>query len=181
VLHPRRWLTHPVDAGTAQVAGVETRHVSAAVDVPAMIRDVGAAASAGSAAGRTGLAGDARTLGASLNDVKADVYTGVSDHALRRLTITGTAAAGGRLSFDLRLTDLGKPQTIPAHPAAAPRHAPRHAARTRPAPKRHAAPKPPAAKRHPAQRRTTQGYVTCVQGAQDLQALERCQALVPRR
>ena len=30
-------------------------------------------------------------------------------------------------------------------------------------------------------RRSAQGYVTCVQGAENLQALQRCQALAPRR
>lgn len=183
-LSPRGWLTKPVDAGTAQVGGVTTTHVSADVDVAKMFRDLQAAAPPSSAAGRTGIWGEAQSLRDSVRDVKAQVYTGASDHVLRRVTVTGTVRAGGpasastaagRFVFDLRITDIGKAQSIEAPVRAAPRPAPKHAARPHTPPKRPSSSKP--ATRH----RSAKGYLNCVQGAQNLQALQRCQALLPRR
>jgi hypothetical protein len=181
-LSPRGWLTKPVDAGTAQVGGVETTHVSADVDVTKMFRDLQAAARPSSAAARTAIWDEAQSLRDSVRNVKAQIYTGASDHVLRRVTVTGTVRGGGaasastaagRFVFDLRITDIGKAQSIEAPVRAAPRPAPKHAART------HAPPKRPSSSKQATRHRSAKGYLNCVQGAQDLQALQRCQALLP--
>jgi hypothetical protein len=192
-VNPRSWLQHPVDAGTAQVDGVTTQHVSADVDVAKMFNDLQAAAPKSGAAGQTGLTDvTQKTLRDSVKGARADVYTGTSDHVLRRLTVTGTFQAtspsipaaspnsskiNGRLVFDLRIADVGKPQSIAAPRSRAPHPVKKpHGGRSHARPKPAGTPKPAAG-----QTRSAQGYVSCVQAAQDLQALARCQALAPRR
>src|SRR5204863_4986291 len=51
---PRGWLKNPVDAGTAQVDGVTTEHVSADVDVSKMLSDIQAASPQSGVAGQSG-------------------------------------------------------------------------------------------------------------------------------
>jgi hypothetical protein len=185
-VNPRSWLRHPVDAGTAQVDGVTTQHVSADVDVAKMFSDLQAAAPKSGAAGQTGLS-DAtqKTLRDSVKGARADVYAGTSDHLLRRLTVTGTfqttgpnsSKINGRLLFDLRIADVSKPQSI-----AAPRSRAPHAATKPHGGRSHARPKPAGTSTPaPGRTRSAKGYVSCVQAAQDLPALARCQALAPRR
>src|SRR4051812_4414994 len=99
-LDPRDWLKNPVDAGKAQVDGVTTDHVSADVDVSKMLTDLSAAsARSGAAAGQAGLTGEAqKSLRESLKSAKAEIYTGSSDHILRRMTFIGTIAAANPVS-----------------------------------------------------------------------------------
>lgn len=189
-VNPGGWLRSPVDAGTAQVDGVTTKHVRADVDVPKLLAELEASSQAGAAAA-TGASTEARDLiRDSVEDAHADVYTGSSDNVLRRLSVTGTVVAtnpstnakvSGRLVFVLRITDAGKPQAIEVPRATRPHPAPAepHPSRSHGG-RKHAPPKHPSRTSSDARlHRSKQGYVTCVQGANDLQALQRCQALLP--
>ena len=72
------------------------------------------------------------TIERSVKDAKVDIYTGVDDHALRRLALTvdlvvpkdAQKQAGGlksgQLRFDLTIADLNKEQTINAPAGARP-------------------------------------------------------------
>jgi len=127
------WLSDPHDVGTTAVNGVQTEHVSARVDVPALLGEVaglrggsGATAVAGAtgATGPSGLAGVLPLLGQAIDSATVDLYTGVADHILRRLdlsvsfTVPALAAgaldglSGGSLQLDATLSDLNQAQTI---------------------------------------------------------------------
>jgi hypothetical protein len=138
-IEPGHWLTDPTQAGIATIAGVQTVHLTAAVDIPAFLADVaklsqaGGSLGLGSPLGSSGstlspaLAGE---LAKSIKSAHVDVYTGQSDHLLRRLevraTVSGTpqtqSLLGGLTSANLRVTlefsSLNKPQAIsaPANP-----------------------------------------------------------------
>ncbi len=179
---PRRWLKNPVDDGTAQVDGASTRHVSADVDVAKMLTDLQVALPSSGVAGEAGLSQQQRdTLRNSVQDAKAEIYTGATDHVLRRLTVTGTVQGtnplsnvqvSGRLVFDLRITDVGKPQLTDAR-----RTAGGSGHRRSPGPGH---PGAAAGSKQPANaRRSAQAYVSCVQRTESFQALERCQAQLP--
>jgi hypothetical protein len=72
------------------------------------------------------------TIERSVKDAKVDIYTGVDDHALRRLALSVTLAVpkdaqqqagglrSGDLRFDLTIADLNKDQTIEAPADALP-------------------------------------------------------------
>lgn len=89
--------------------------------------------------GATGVSGASFSLDAvlpllesAINSATVDIYTGVSDHVVRRahlavaFTVPAIAAGalggatGGRLDLDATLTDVGKPQSIVAPPDAQP-------------------------------------------------------------
>jgi hypothetical protein len=138
-IEPGRWLSNPTKAGTATVAGVQTVHLTASIDIPAFLADVSKLSQAGSTLGLASpLGGSTGSLSSTLIDELAksiksahvDVYTGQDDHLLRRLevsaTVTGTpqtqAILGGLSSAQIKVllefSDLNKPQTIsaPANP-----------------------------------------------------------------
>ncbi|HEX5308476.1 MAG TPA: hypothetical protein VFW38_05275 [Solirubrobacteraceae bacterium] len=137
-IDPGKWLAEPSDAGTATVDGVETVHLTAAVDVPAFLADVSKLSQAGSALGLASplsgggsiSAGAIDELAKSIHSARVDVYTGKSDHTLRRLEVDATVVAttqtqallGGLHSARLRLllefSRLNQPQSIsaPANP-----------------------------------------------------------------
>lgn len=124
-IDPHSWLTDPHDVGRADVGGVRTEQVSARVDVASLL---GAAAKLGGggtgSTGASGLAAIAPLLAQAITSARADVYTGVDDHIVRRLHVAvsftvpalgGAALKGltaGSLELDATLTDLGQPQTI---------------------------------------------------------------------
>jgi len=138
-IEPGHWLTDPTQAGTATVAGVQTVHLTAAVDVPAFLADVTKLSQAGGSLGLGAPLGSsgstlspalASELAKSIKSAHVDVYTGQSDHLLRRLEVTATVTGtpqtqsllGGLTSANLKVTlefsSLNKPQTIsaPANP-----------------------------------------------------------------
>jgi hypothetical protein len=133
---PKRWPASPKKAGAETVGGAETVHVTAKVDVPALLEDVnkllgradatGAVAAAG-AAGKvpSKLTGEQRAqIAKSIKSTRLDVYSGKDDGILRRLTIRVTfdvpadvreAAGGlttGRLDLDLVMSELNEKQRI---------------------------------------------------------------------
>lgn len=144
-IDPARWLSEPSDAGTATIDGVQTVHLTAAVNVPALLADVSKLSQAGGALGLASplsaplsgggsiSAGAIGELAKSIHAARVEVYTGKSDHTLRRLevdaTVLGTtqtqALLGGlhsaRLHLLLAFSDLNRPQSIaaPANPQSA--------------------------------------------------------------
>ena len=138
-IEPGDWLSSPTKVGTATIAGVQTVHLTASVDVPAFLANVSKLSQAGSALGLAspipGSSGSlsptlVTELAKSIKSAHVDVYTGQDDHLLRRLevsaTVTGTpqtqAILGGLSSADIKVllefSELNKPQTIsaPANP-----------------------------------------------------------------
>lgn len=139
-IEPGHWLSEPTQAGTTTIAGVPVVHLTAAVNVPAFLADVSKLSQAGSSLGlgSTGSTGSLSPalvdeLAKSIKSAHVDVYTGQSDHLLRRLevsaSVTGTpqtqALLGGLSSANLKVllefSDLNQPQSIsaPANPESA--------------------------------------------------------------
>lgn len=136
-IEPGRWLSDPSKAGTATIGGVSTVHLTAGVDVPAFLADVTKLSQAGGTLGLGSVPGATTPggtlsptviteLAKSIKSAHVDVYTGESDHLLRRLEVTANVTGtpqtksllGGltsaSLTVRLEFTDLNKPQTITA-------------------------------------------------------------------
>lgn len=131
-VEPGEWLVNPTIVGTAQIAGTETTHIAAGLNVARFVADAQKLAGAGSSLG-LGAAGPAAllspaaisALAGSVRSAHVDVYTGTQDHVLRRIALTVTvastpqtrAALGGlssaKLTLTLQFADLGQPQSIP--------------------------------------------------------------------
>lgn len=142
-IEPGRWLSNPTKVGTVTVGGEDTIHLIAAVDIPAFLADVTKLSQAGSSLGLDSVPGASSAggtlspsivgeLAKSIKSAHVDVYTGESDHMLRRLevtaAITGTPQTQGlfnglssaNLTVQLEFTDLNKKQTIAAPANAEP-------------------------------------------------------------
>ncbi len=142
-IEPGRWLSNPTKLGTVTVGGEATIHLLAAVDIPAFLADVSKLSQAGSSLGLDSVPGASSAggtlspsvineLAKSIKSAHVDVYTGESDHMLRRLeitaAITGTPQTQGlfdglsnaNLTVQLEFTDLNKKQTISAPANAEP-------------------------------------------------------------
>jgi hypothetical protein len=101
-LDPRSWLAEAEEEGDAEVAGVETRHVSGTLDVESLMRNLNRfVARSGSVLG--GAAGqpapprlsqaDIRELTEAVQDPSFDVYVGKEDDIIRRVS--------GRVEFEI--------------------------------------------------------------------------------
>jgi hypothetical protein len=133
-IQPLHWLTNPTIVDTESVGGAQTTHIHAGVNVPALLSDLSTVLQRSSSLGgattnrlASGLSAATRQkLAAAVKNPSVDVWTGNSDHTIRRLTIaltlpvTGKASSelGGMTSADINLTmqysDLNQPQTITA-------------------------------------------------------------------
>ena len=136
-IEPGRWLSNPTKVGTATVGGVSTVHLTAGVNIPAFLADVTKLSEAGSELGLGSVPGAStpggtlsptiiNELAKSIKSANVDIYTGESDHLLRRLEVTASVTAtpqtqsllGGltsaQLTVRLELSELNKPQTITA-------------------------------------------------------------------
>jgi hypothetical protein len=98
--------------GTENVSGVETEHVSAAVDPAAVINDLDQALQ-----GTGANVLNRRKATRAVKQADFDVWVGTEDHILRRLTGAVAISRVGRLGVDVRLSDVNEPQQIkaPAH------------------------------------------------------------------
>jgi hypothetical protein len=138
-LNPRSWLLAAVDRGEEEVAGVPTRHLSGRLDVEALVRDLNRFARRSGPAVE-GAAGeeppeprnghDVRELGALVEDPTFDVYVGVDDDLIRRISgrieldVPESERSGledleaGRLVFSVEFADVNGDQQIeaPARP-----------------------------------------------------------------
>ncbi|MGA8720892.1 MAG: hypothetical protein WB557_23010 [Solirubrobacteraceae bacterium] len=136
-IHPLNWLTNPTVVGTENVGGAQTDHIHAGVNVDAMLNDLSTALTKSYSLGLAGgtaakalsggiPAADRSKIAAEVKNPSVDIWTGTSDHTIRRLTITLTVPVtgktstqlGGVTSADIGLTlqysDLNQPQTIKA-------------------------------------------------------------------
>lgn len=134
---PGRWLSSPTKVGTTTVAGIQTVHLTASVDIPAFLADVSKLSQAGGGLSPTPVPGGSSgalsptvvtELAKSIKSAHVDIYTGQSDHLLRRLEVSASVAGtaqtqgllGGLSSAEVKIllefTDLNKPQTIAAPP-----------------------------------------------------------------
>ncbi len=136
-IDPRGWLKDPKVAGSADVGGTDTDHVSADVDVGKLVDDIGnLARRAGSLTGTTqGQGISAKTRQQITDAVKrasVDVYVGKADGILRKLSVglsfevpqslrsSAQGLQGGDLSLSLELDDVNQAQRIEAPSNARP-------------------------------------------------------------
>jgi hypothetical protein len=103
-LDPRSWLGEAKDEGEAEVAGVDTNHVSGTLDVVSLMRNLNkfvrrSASALGSdqdtPAPLTGA--DIRELSEAVKDPSFDIYVGKQDNLIRRVS--------GRIEFDIPEAD----------------------------------------------------------------------------
>lgn len=129
-LDPMSWLQDPTVEGTEDVGGTETDHISAQLDVDALLNDVDKVLARVSSQGLpTGqqipdrIPADARSqITEAVRSASVDVWSGTDDHTLRKLTLAlnvePPASSGGPrtldLSLSIELTDLNEPQSIEA-------------------------------------------------------------------
>ncbi len=104
-LDPRSWLAEAKDEGDADVAGVETDHVSGTLDVGSLMRNLNRfVRRSASALGGQGEAAPPRLNGADIQELSEavkdpsfDVYVGKKDGLIRRVS--------GRIEFDIPESD----------------------------------------------------------------------------
>jgi hypothetical protein len=126
---PLAWLTDPKNAGTEDVGGTETYHITAGVNISRFLEDVnsllGKASSLGQGNLPSGLTAQQRTaIERSVKSAKLDVWTGKDDKTLRRVRIElgisvpadlrkqANGLKNGVLVFDLKIEDLNESQDI---------------------------------------------------------------------
>jgi hypothetical protein len=123
----RDFLTNVSNEGTEDVAGVESVHVSGAVDIDGLIKKIRPLAAGASALG-IGTPGQIPTpaeldgLGRLVKSAKFDVWSGAEDNLLRRFSaVIDLDQPGGagtaQLKFDITLANVNEDQVIeaPAH------------------------------------------------------------------
>src|SRR5262249_31025070 len=137
-IQPLNWLKDPKVEDDETIGGVDTKHVSADVDVPKFLEDInkviakarGQAGSQASSIPATGFSDAQRKqIADSVKNATFDVWSGKDDKILRKLAVSldfdspkgqtaPTGLTSGSLDFSLTLTDINKPQTItaPANP-----------------------------------------------------------------
>ena len=130
----RSWLTNAKDEGSQAINGVDTDHVSAALDVSKFLDDLNTLVQkAGGNVGSTTpqlTPAQKQQIQDVVKNPRFDVYVGKADHAIRRLSADVSfnvpsdkqaqlgGLQNGTLSFSIDFADVGKPQTI-APPASA--------------------------------------------------------------
>jgi hypothetical protein len=139
-VNPETWLANARKVGKTQVGGTETFHITAGVNVQRFLADVNTLLSKAKTLGGSntqsvpqGLSPAVQTtIERSVKRAQVDVYTGVDDHALRRLALSVSLAVpkdaqkqagglkSGELRFDLTIADLNKSQSINAPAGARP-------------------------------------------------------------
>lgn len=141
-IDPLRWLADAKKAGTEDVGGTSTIHVTASVDVPKFLLDIntllekadklGVAGAQAAPVPTTLTAQQRRQIAQAVKSATVDVYTGEEDRLLRRVKValafdvpeSARAGAGGlssgTLQLDLTIADLNEDQTITAPKNARP-------------------------------------------------------------
>jgi hypothetical protein len=132
-LDPRSWLGEAKQEGDAEVAGVDTRHVSGTLDVDSLMRNLNefVARSGSALGGTTGQAApprlsdeDIRQLTEAVEDPTFDIYVGKDDGIIRRVSgkvefeIPKRSRAGlggldgGSITFSVEFRDVNGEQEI---------------------------------------------------------------------
>jgi len=135
-LDPRSWLAEAKDEGDAEVAGVDTHHVSGTLDVVSLMRNLNkfvrrsaSALGSGSDTPAPLTGADIRELSDAVKDPSFDVYVGKQDKLIRRVSGRIEFAIpeadqnglgglkGGSVKFSVELRDVNGDQAIeaPAH------------------------------------------------------------------
>jgi hypothetical protein len=129
-IRPLTWLTDPKDAGTEDVGGTATRHVTAGVDVPRLLTDVSRLLDraeglqiegAGEVPG--GLtAAQRRQITDAVRRARLDVWSGKDDGTLRRLRLVVDldGKPSGRIALDVTIAGLNSDQDVQAPEGARP-------------------------------------------------------------
>lgn len=135
-IEPRKWLTKPSNEGTTAIAGEPAYHVSADVNTASFLRDVSKLSQSAGPLGSSvpGLSALTPTavseLGSAIHSPHVDLYTGKSDHLLRRLEFSArmsstsqtqallNGATEANVKLQLQFAQLNKPQVFssPVHP-----------------------------------------------------------------
>ncbi|RKQ93728.1 hypothetical protein C8N24_3599 [Solirubrobacter pauli] len=117
----KRWVPTPVNAGTADVGGVQTVKLTGPADVKKVISDINLlTGQLSSLQGVPGVGGKVpkqipADAGEKIKDLTVTVFTGAEDQILRRLVVEGTATSGdAHAVLDLTLTKVGEDQSIEA-------------------------------------------------------------------
>ncbi|MBV9915003.1 MAG: hypothetical protein JO153_00770 [Solirubrobacterales bacterium] len=133
-IDPMRWLVNPGVVGDESVAGAQTTHIRAGVNVSALLADLNtvlqkASSIAGTGAGKLPGQISPTTRQKIAGEVKSpsvDVWTGRDDKMLRKLSVSLTlpvsgqvatligGAASARIAMNLQYDNLNQPQTITA-------------------------------------------------------------------
>jgi hypothetical protein len=134
-IDPRNWLKDAKDEGDEKVAGTDTTHVSAALDVAKFLDDLNrivekTGSSSGTRAGIT--PAQQKQIEDVVKNPRFDLYVGKDDNVIRRLSADLSfnvpsdkraqlgGLESGTLSFSIEFADVGKPQTINAPTNAKP-------------------------------------------------------------
>jgi hypothetical protein len=133
-IKPLDWLQDPKVVGTESVAGTDTTHITANINVAAFLNDFSTFLQKASTLGVSGVNSASKGLSpavrseiaGAVQNPRFDLWTGNGDKTLRRLTValtvpvTGTVSTqlGGMRSADIGLSmqygDVNQPQTITA-------------------------------------------------------------------
>lgn len=136
-VNPRNWLVEAKDEGEQEVAGVETTHVSSALDVGRFLDDVNKLVSQagnlpGGQAARQLTDAEKKQIEDVVGDPRFDLYVGKEDDVIRRLSADLTfdvpenrrqqlnGLTGGTFRFSIEFREVRKPQTVQAPSNARP-------------------------------------------------------------
>ena len=131
-IEPLTWLTNPTVVGTETIAGVQTTHIHAGVDTPALLANLSTLLSKTSGVGVKGVgtlpkgisASEQTKLAAAIHNPSVDVWMGTGDTTLRKLEVSFTVPISGsestqlggltsaHIDVTLQYGDLNQPQTI---------------------------------------------------------------------
>lgn len=105
---PQSWVEDVKAEGAETIDGVETTHVAASIDAKRAVRDLATVARRGGAE-----ASAVRQAGDAVKRAELDAWV-ADDDVVRRLSANLVFAGGGRLDFELELSDVNEPQDIAA-------------------------------------------------------------------
>jgi hypothetical protein len=129
-IDPLSWLSDPEIVGEEEVGGVKTQHITAEVDVPALLADVedllrqadeqGLGAAAGQEIPDRIPAETRKEIEEAVKEAEVDIWTGDDDHTLRRITLAlviepadpDDGPTKADIDLSLELSGLTEPQTI---------------------------------------------------------------------
>jgi hypothetical protein len=131
-INPLEWLTSPTTVGSETVAGAQTTHIRANVNVAALLVDANKLlAKAASASGSTKIPtvislATRQRIAREIKSPSVDVWTGTGDKTLRKLEINLSLPVSGKTSttlggmkraaigLTLQYANLNQPETVPA-------------------------------------------------------------------
>lgn len=127
-IDPQSWVTDPTIVGDEEIGGTETTHISAGVDVTALMDSIdrvlaevdrqGLSSATGGQVPSSIPADTRAQIERAVRDPRVDIWTGKDDKTIRKFELnTGVEPDGersGSLSLSFELAELNEPQTIEA-------------------------------------------------------------------